>query len=316
MNCLVTGASGFIGNALVNRLCNEHHKVIGLIHHHIPSEKHPNVTYITDDIVHPGDALKQSCKNVDVVFHCAAYVKDYGPKKWFYEINVEGTKNLLDLCNQSINRFIYLSHIPYEKVTASNYYNKTKTIAESMVIQHYKNNGFPATIIRPGNVYGPAATTWVFRPLESIMNDRIALIDHGSGIFLHTYIDNLLDALIAAATKDNINGKCIDITDGDYSITWGRYLNDLAKMVQKGPIERNLSKRTALFVGKLMIFFHRIFRITPWVTPQAVLTFTNNKTVSIKEAERLLDYNPKVDYEQGIKNVKVWVDQNKKLIMN
>ena len=185
-----------------------------------------------------------------------------------------------------------------------------------MIIHNYKENGFPATILRPGNVYGPGATTWVLRPLESIMNDRIALIDHGSGIFLHTYIDNLLDALIASSTNNDINGKCIDITDGDYSITWGRYLNDLANMVQKGPIERNLSKRTALLVGKLMIVLHRIFRITPWVTPQAVLTFTNSKTVSIKDAERLLDYNPKVDYEQGIKNVKIWVDQNKELIMN
>lgn len=316
MNCLVTGASGFIGNALVHRLCNEQHNVIGLIHHHDPPEKHPQATYITDDIVHPGDKLKESCKTVDVVFHCAAFVKDYGPKKWFYDINVKGTKNLIELCNQSINRFIYLSHIPYEKVTVSNYYNKTKTMAESMIIHNYKENGFPATILRPGNVYGPGATTWVLRPIESIMNDRIALIDQGSGIFLHTYIDNLLDALVASSTKNDINGKCIDITDGDYSITWGRYLNDLANMVQKGPIERNLSKRTALIVGKLMISLHRIFRITPWVTPQAVLTFTNNKTVSIKEAERLLDYNPKVDYEQGIKKVKIWVDQNKELIMN
>ena len=309
MKCLVTGASGFIGNALVHRLCNENHQVVGLIHKHAPPKKHPKATYIIDDIVHPKGQLKKACKIADVVFHCAAFVKDYGSKKLFYEINVDGTKNLVKLCNKSINRFVFLSHIPYERVTASNYYNKTKTIAETYLHEQCKTNGFPVVVIRPGNVYGPEATTWVVRPVQSIKKDRIALIDHGSGIFLHTYIDNLLDALIVAAEKDDVVGKSIEVTDGDHSVTWGEYLNDLAKMVGKKPIKKNLSKSTALFIGKIMVVLHKIFGINPWVTPQAVETFTNTKKVSIDQAKKLLDYSPKISYEDGMKQVKEWLEK-------
>mgnify|MGYP006293758369 CR=1 FL=1 len=309
MKCLVTGSSGFIGNALVHRLCNQDHEVIGLTHKQDPPKKHPKATYITDDIVRPADKLKEACKTVDVVFHCAAFVKDYGSKKLFYEINVDGTKNLVNLCKDSINKFVFLSHIPYEKVTASNYYNKTKTIAETYLHEQYKKNGFPEVVIRPGNVYGPGATTWVVRPVQSIKKERIALIDHGSGIFLHTYIDNLLDALIAAAEKDNVVGKSIEVTDGDHSVTWGAYLNDLAKIVGKDPIKKNLSKSTALLVGKIMMVLHKIFGINPWVTPQAVETFTNTKKVSIDQAKKLLDYSPKISYEEGMNQVKQWLEK-------
>ncbi len=307
MKCLVTGSSGFIGNALVHRLCNQDHEVIGLTHKQDPPKKHPKATYITDDIVRPADKLKEACKTVDVVFHCAAFVKDYGSKKLFYEINVDGTKNLVNLCKDSINRFVFLSHIPYEKVTASNYYNKTKTIAETYLHEQYKKNGFPEVVIRPGNVYGPGATTWVVRPVQSIKKERIALIDHGSGIFLHTYIDNLLDALIVAAEKDNVVGKSIEVTDGDHSVTWGAYLNDLAKIVGKDPIKKNLSKSTALLVGKIMMLLHKTFGIKPWVTPQAVETFTNTKKVSIDEARKLLDYSPRISYAEGMNQVKQWL---------
>jgi len=308
MNCLVTGASGFIGNALVHCLCENKHNVIGLIHTHTPPKKHPKAVYIIDDIVDPGEQLKQACEKTDVVFHCAAFVKDYGPKNVFYDVNVKGTKNIVYNCKKSLKRFVFLSHIPYEKVTSSNYYNKTKMLAESYLNQQYKDHDFPIVIIRPGNVYGPGATTWVIRPLQAIKKDRIALIDHGSGIFHHTYIDNLLDALVAAAKKENIVGSSINVTDGDDNVTWGTYLNDLAALIDKDPIRKNLSKSTALFIGNVMMILHKLFGINPWVTPQAVETFTNKKEVSISKAKKLLDYTPKIDYDEGMKQVKKWIE--------
>jgi nucleoside-diphosphate-sugar epimerase len=160
-------------------------------------------------------------------------------------------------------------------------------------------------------VYGPGATTWVVRPLQSIKNDHIALINNGSGIFLHTYIDNLLDALIIAATKGEVVGESIDVTDGDHSVTWGMYLNDLARIIDKDPISRNLSKRTAMFIGRLMMVLHKITGMDPWVTPQAVATFTNTHKVSIDQAKILLGYEPKIGYEEGFEKVKEWVNHHK-----
>jgi nucleoside-diphosphate-sugar epimerase len=104
-----------------------------------------------------------------------------------------------------------------------------------------------------------------------------------------------------------IEGKTIDITDGDNSITWGKYLNDLAKIAKQAPIKKNVSKKTALIIGNLMLFVNKVFRTEPWVTPVAVSILTNNKKVSIDKAEKLLGYKPIISYNKGIENIKKWL---------
>jgi len=307
MKCLATGAAGFIGSSLVRRLVSEGHDVRGVIHHTQPTYFDKRVEYISGDITNP-EFLKPVMDQVDVVFHCAAFVKDYGPKSVFNQINVEGTKNLIAASEaSSVKKFIFLSHIKYGSGKNIGYYHETKAIAEQSLMEKYTHDHFPVVIIRPGNVYGPGATTWVLRPLQAIQKNRIALIDKGTGIFLHTYIENLLDALVVALQEPRAVGQIIDITDGDNTTTWGDYLNALAKMTGKPPIKKNMSKRTALVVGKLMMVGYTLFKIEPWVTPVAIEIFANQKTVSIEKAKALLGYEPMVDFTEGLKHVERWL---------
>jgi nucleoside-diphosphate-sugar epimerase len=221
---------------------------------------------------------------------------------------VEGTKNLIIASEASlVKKFIFLSHIRYESGKPRGYYHETKGIAEQNLMDKYTHDQFPVIIIRPGNVYGPGATTWVLRPLQAIQKNRIALIDKGTGIFLHTYIENLLDALVITLHEPRAVGEIIDITDGDNSTTWGDYLNALAKMAGKPPIKKDMSKRTALVVGKLMMVGYTLFKIEPWVTPVAIEIFTNQNTVSIEKAKTLLRYEPMVDFTNGLDHVERWL---------
>ena len=308
MRCLVTGAAGFIGGALVRRLASDGYFVRGIIHQMQPSFTHKNVEYVTGDITNQ-EFLNSIMDQIDVVFHCAAVVKDYGRKKEFYQINVEGTQHLVTACEtHAVNRFVFLSHIQYESKNSIPYYRKTKALAERFLLEKYAQKQFPVTIIRPGNVYGPGATTWVLRPLQAIQKNRIALIDHGTGLFLHTYIDNLIDAIFASVKTTDAIGQTIDITDGDNTTTWGEYLNRLVKMAHKPPIQRNMSKTTALLISKFMMATYTLFRIEPWVTPMAVEIFTNHQTVSIEKAKTLLGYTPKVDYLDGLQQVEHWLN--------
>lgn len=309
MNCLVTGAAGFIGSTLVQRLASEGHHVKGFIHQNKPLIKLENISYVQGDLS-DNTITRDLARNMDVVFHCAGLVSDYGKKNDYYKVHVTGTKNLVESCKRyQCKKFIFLSHIPYESNQKKHHYQKTKAIAESYLLLEYKKNHFPAVIIRPGNVYGPNASTWVIRPLKSINKNRIALINKGEGIFIHTYIDNLIDSLVLAMQTSGIDGKIIEITDGDNTITWGRYLNDLSEIIGKKPIKRNISKSFALFLGNIMILIHSLFGIKPLLTPYAAEIFSNEKRVSIEKAHNLLNYQPRIDYEEGMNLIRKWVHE-------
>jgi len=307
MKCLVTGAAGFIGNHMVSRLIEEGYEVRAVIHKSRPFKKEEKAEYIKADITDI-NSIKVAFNDVDCVVHCAAYVKDYGPKTPFYDINYQGTKNLVKLSEKNnLQRFIFLSHIRYESNSDFGLYSKTKHMAENFLLEKNKEENFPVVIIRPGNVYGPGATIWVLRILDSIKTKKISLIDNGKGIFLHTYIDNLLDAIILSLKKPEAVGEDFDITDNDHSITWNKYFNDLAEIANLEPVNRNMSKKTALRIGKIMVLLNKIFKIEPWVTPVSVNILTNYSNVSIQKAKDKLQYKPKINYDEGIKKISEWL---------
>jgi nucleoside-diphosphate-sugar epimerase len=306
MNCLVTGASGFIGTALVQRLVHDGHQVRALIHQKTPTPLDCQVRYIAADLTDPS-SLESAVNDVDVVFHCAALVKDFGSTKEILQVNVEGTKHLVEACGTTIKRFIFLSHLHSESTRNVSAYSSSKAVAEHYLLEKYQNEKFPVVIIRPGNVYGPGATTWVLRLLRAIQAGRITLINKGTGIFLHTYIDNLIDAVLAAMTAPKAIGEIIEVTDGDNATTWGTYLNDLAAMAGKSPITKNMSKNTALFMSQWMMIIYILFRIKPLVTPTAVHIVTNERTVSLQKAETILGYVPFIEYGEGMKRTEAWL---------
>jgi len=107
--------------------------------------------------------------------------------------------------------------------------------------------------------------------------------------------------------EPNAVGKTIDITDGVNDTCWGEYVNSLARLAGKSPIKRNFSKNTALLLSNFMILSYNVFRIKPLVTPTAVHIFTNSKKISIKSAKEILNYEPVVDFEEGMRQVENWL---------
>jgi nucleoside-diphosphate-sugar epimerase len=305
MNCLVTGASGFIGSALVKRLIREGHHVRAVLHTSPPRHRDKQVDYITADLT-DASSLSDLVKDGDIVFHCVALVKDFGSKKEIMNVNYKGTQHLVEACEKKIKRFIYLSHLhTLSKKTGS--YSRSKAVTEHYLLQKYQQEQFPVVIIRPGNVYGPGATIWCLRPLEAIKQGRIALIEQGAGIFLHTYIDNLLDALLSTLTTQYIEGEVFEITDGDHTITWKTYLNDLSAILGKPPITRNITRTTASLISWYMMMRYYLFHKDPLLTPTAVRIFTNKQSISLEKATKLLGYIPVINYAEGMKRMELWL---------
>jgi nucleoside-diphosphate-sugar epimerase len=306
MNCLVTGASGFIGSALVKRLVQNGHHVRALLHTTVPQNPEQTVEYRTADLTDPS-SLNSLLNDIEIVFHCAALVTDFGPKKQIMNVNLNGTKHLVRACSSKVQRFIFLSHLHSTSPKKIGTYSSSKGLAEQYLLQQARDNQFPMVIIRPGSVFGPGATTWCLRPLQAIQQDRIALIDQGAGLFLHTYIDNLLDGLLKCSTAPHIEGEIIEITDGDNTTTWKTYLNDLAALAAKPPITRNISKTSAILISHFLMFRYYLFQKPPLLTPTAVHLFTNHRTVSIEKAHRLIGYTPVINYTEGLERIEQWL---------
>jgi nucleoside-diphosphate-sugar epimerase len=306
MNCLVTGASGFIGSALVKRLIQDGHHVRAVLHTTPPRQRDPQVEYVNADLTEPA-SLSGLIYDIDIVFHCAALVKDFGSKKEIMNVNLKGTQHLVETCSTKIQRFIFLSHLHSTSTKKIKGYSYSKALAEHLLLEKHRTEQFPIVIIRPGNVYGPGATTWCLRPLQAIQQDRIALIDKGNGLFLHIYIDNLIDGLLSTMNASSIDGEVIEITDGDNNTTWKTYLNDLAAIAGKPPITQTMTKTTAHLISTYMMMRYFLLNKTPLLTPTAVHIFTSRRTVSIEKATKLLSYSPSVDYTEGMKRMTLWL---------
>ncbi len=311
MNYLITGAAGYIGKNILNRLASGENRITALVHSCKPQIIHPCIHYVKGDITN-ASFVKSLPSDVDIIVHCAALVKDYGWKKDFIKVNYLGTKYLTDHYKRSsIKQFIFLSHINYNKSAVFNYYAQTKKLAEEYLFHKWQTKQFPVTIIRPGNVFGPNASIWVNTIIKTIQSNHIALIDGGRGTFFHTYIDNLIDGIMLSIGNKKVIGEAVNITDDDHQINWKTYFSDLSQIIQEPSPQRNISKTMAYFFGHLMMLRFFVFQKKPWITPAAVQLLTAEKKISIEKTKSLLDYTPSVDYTTAMKKIKSWWNSSK-----
>src|SRR5512136_31640 len=111
MNYLITGATGFIGNAIAIALKQRDKNVYGLIRKTEQAEtlQMDKISYRMGD-VRDKTSLRSAFKDMHVVVHSAGLVSDWGRPEEFIQINFHGTKNVLEVCSElSIKRVIYIS---------------------------------------------------------------------------------------------------------------------------------------------------------------------------------------------------------------
>ena len=99
-------------------------------------------------------------------------------------------------------------------ITNGNSYVDTKIASEHAVLAAHAGGEIDCTIIRPGDVYGPASRAWVIVPLEMMRAGQFLLPDAGRGVFSPVYIDDLVDGIVLAAGKPEGAGQIFTLTSG------------------------------------------------------------------------------------------------------
>ena len=228
----VTGASGFIGEAVCKALSDLKYSVCGAVRNKDIISQLPNVKYVSIGDIALNPDWKNLLAGYDCVIHCAALVEQNNQisNKIYGQINVECTKKLAEQCIiAGVKKFIFLSsisvlgqHTEYNKpFTHSNKanpkggYAQSKYEAEKKLLEINAKNSLEVTIIRPPMIYG-LKTTGTMNRIIKILNFGVPLpfgLINNKKSFIS--IDNLVNILICCIKHPNLKGKVFLVCDGE-----------------------------------------------------------------------------------------------------
>jgi nucleoside-diphosphate-sugar epimerase len=238
----VTGATGFIGGRLVEMLAERGAEVTCLIRGNQAGMRlHQAGAYIRTIDLADAEALHATLQGIEVLFHLAY---DWGDTAW----NYKAMRGLINACSATGCRLVYVSSfvvydIPNEGIVseqssdtpATSGYSHTKLALETELLNAVKEKKLVGTVVQPTIVYGPFSGPWIIDPADQLKYGTVVLPDPGEGICNAVYVDDVVSALLLAATCPEAVGERFLIS-GAPPVTWGEFYESIARAVgAKGP---------------------------------------------------------------------------------
>jgi 2-alkyl-3-oxoalkanoate reductase len=324
---LVTGATGLVGSHVAQRATELGIRTRALVREasdkQLLSEWGVDLVYgdLTDFESHA-----KAVEGVTAIVHCAAKVGDWGPIDEFREVNVKGTESLFNAAeaNGTLKRVVHVSSCGVysardhhgtdetEPLSLSGIdgYTVTKAESEKLVQDHIANKKLPATILRPGFIYGPRDRTVLPRILERLRVGGFKFLGTGETLLNNTYVGNLTDAIFLALEQDETVGEIYNITDGNL-VTKREFISSIATLGGYPVPTKNVPLGIARFIAKLMEATSRLLRKqeAPLLNNARIKFLGLNLDFSIEKALKQLSYTPKVKFSEGIVEAIDWCRQ-------
>lgn len=326
--CLITGATGFVGGHLAEACKARGFGVRTLAR---PSSDTSLLEGLGVDIrrgdLTSREAVQQVIEGVDLVFHCAAKVGDWGPVEEYRAVNVEGLRNLLEACRgRPLRRFIHLSSLGvYEArdhhgtdeteplpTHHMDGYTQSKVEAEQLALQYQKEHDVPVVVLRPGFIYGPRDRTVLPALIKNLQARKVRWLGGGKGALNTIYVGNLIEAMFLAAENPRAIGQVYNLTDGE-RVSKRRFIETLGKGLDL-PTVRPVG--LPLWLARPLANWmegqaRRQGASEPPRLTQARVKFLGlNLDFSIDKAKRELGYKPRSTFDEGMQETIAWYRQN------
>lgn len=321
MRVAVTGASGHIGNCLVQELKKQGAEIRVLVHDFRSDLDEMNIELIPGNLLEP-ESLVNLCEGADVVFHLAAQIAiENRSSEHVYETNVTGTKNIIKAANRSgVRKFIHFSSIHAFQVgspgsildesrplidTSRTIYEFSKAEGEREVMKAVKE-GLNAVIINPTAVIGP------FDYRNSLLGQAILKIYRNKLPFLVPGGYNWVDVrdVVAASINAIESGR-----KGENYILSGKFcsLKDLSTLISKisgckipATVPVSLARLACPFINLYSTFLNK----QPLYTYQSLDILVNSPdNISNAKARKELGYEPR-PLEQTLRDTFDWYRAN------
>jgi nucleoside-diphosphate-sugar epimerase len=317
-NCpvLVTGATGFIGSHLAERLVVEGARVRVLVRD--PRKLIPSLIDRVE--VARGDLLQPACfasvvRECEIVFHVAGWLGTPPQREAAYTLNVTVTRQLAETARAAgVRRFIGTSSVAVYGPVREDVVDETWPHWNVYVYAETKSQGEPAafatmtdrfgvSVIRPAEVYGPRGGAWTTLPITLAKRGLPLLIGGGHGYSHPVYVENLVDAYLLAATRDEALGEAFTICDTD--IPWREFYGRYAELVHKPA--RSIPTWLA-WCGALAAEVGAKITRRPANLSRAQLGFMTGRCVySTAKARRLLGWSPRFSLDDGMQHTAKWL---------
>jgi len=313
MNILITGATGFIGSNLTQRLIDEGHLCRCLVRKKSliePIKDHANIELFYGDITRK-ETLKDICKGIDIVINSAGILGQWNSSiEDLRPVNAEGITNLVDeMVKNHVQYIIQLSAggvtgpvngPPADKTYISQPktpYEKTKWEGEKNTIMLFNRFKLPIVVIRPTFTYGPGDPHKL--PLfRAVKKGRFIFIGSGESTNHPVYIDDLISGIILVLQTRPLGETFI--IGGPSPVTKNELIGANAHELDVNRNFLHIPRWLASLGGIGMVFLAKLFKFEPILTPSRVSMMADNWGYSIKKATAKLGYKPKVDLKTGI----------------
>ena len=307
---LVTGAGGFIGSHLVERLHAEEARVRALVRYnsrgdigllsHLPDEARKEIEIIGGDI-RDSSAILKAAENVEVVFHLGALISipySYLHPREVAESNFIGTLNVLMACQQNkVARMIHTStsevygtarYAPIDEahpLQGQSPYSASKIGADKLAESFYCAYNLPVVTVRPFNTYGPRQSARAIIPtiITQVLGSNTLKLGNLESTRDFTYVDDTVDGFIKAAQTAGVEGQTFNLGTGS-EIRVGE-----------------LAEKIMQLAGRQVEIQVEALRMRP--DKSEVMRLISDNSL----ARKALDWTPRVSLDVGLGRVIEWL---------
>lgn len=323
---MITGATGYIGGALLDRLIEEGNTVHALVRNVGNAASLPAEAKIFEGDLFDNNALQRSMEGVEEVYHIAAYARPWAKSASVYtQLNVDAAENVFRLAAKNgVRRVVFTSTAGVfgpslngdpvfedmeRRAPVHTDYERSKMKAEDMIRKLVQEEGHDIVVVNPSRVYGPGKQTdsnGVTKMIKLYLSGKFRFFPgDGNSLANYVFVDDVVNGhLLAMANGIAGERYALGGENASYKAFFERLSSVSGVSRQMFPMPQGILRTGAYF----MKYRAEWLGIPPLLTPEWVDRFMEHWALSTEKAQQQLGYNH-VSLEKGLKRTIDWLQQ-------